>query len=155
MRSDEELFEMYRFCRPTIFFFCNLIENRLRYKTIKCSAFSPRGQLLMFLGFVASGAFRQLIVLWSQNSLLGDELGGGRGGVGFLRPDKWLHKFPQWSWSGNFTASQVHWILLQSLVIYLKSYQYLIDFYQSSEYCRQAWGRAYKRVIKVRVIQSA
>ena len=73
------------------------------------------------------------------------------GEVGFLRPDRWLHKVPQGTRSGNFTASQVHWILLQNIVIYLMSYQNLIDFFLL-ERVSIAEKRAYKRVIKVQVI---
>ena len=52
MKSDEELIERYLFRRPADFFVCNLSDFW---------AFSPRVQFLMFLRFVATGAFRQLV----------------------------------------------------------------------------------------------
>ena len=61
LRTDEELFERYRFRRPTIFFLCQLVENSVRHPTVRSLALSPMVQLLVFLRFVATGAFQQLV----------------------------------------------------------------------------------------------
>ena len=48
LRTDEELFERYRFRRPTIFFLCQLVENSVRHPTVRSLALSPMVQLLVF-----------------------------------------------------------------------------------------------------------
>ena len=73
MRRNEELLEMYRFRRPTIFFFCNLIENRIRqmYKF----GFFPKGA---FTGVFESRCLRCFPAANCSAliSMLGDESGG-------------------------------------------------------------------------------
>ncbi|XP_055997773.1 putative nuclease HARBI1 [Ostrea edulis] len=59
--ADEELYERYRFRRPTIIFLCGLIEDIVIHPTRRSLALPPMVQLLVFLRFVATGAFHQLI----------------------------------------------------------------------------------------------
>jgi hypothetical protein len=60
-RTDDELFDRYRFRRPTIIFLCGLIEDVIIHPTKRSFALPPIVQLLVFLRFVATGAFHQLI----------------------------------------------------------------------------------------------
>ncbi|XP_056015330.1 putative nuclease HARBI1 [Ostrea edulis] len=61
MRTYEELYERYRFRRPTIIFLCGIIEDIVIHPTRRSLALPPMVQLLVFLRFVATGAFHQLI----------------------------------------------------------------------------------------------
>lgn len=57
MRTDDELFERYRFRRPTIIFICDMIADTVSHGTRRSMALPPMIQLLVFLRFVATGAF--------------------------------------------------------------------------------------------------
>ncbi|XP_061192115.1 putative nuclease HARBI1 [Saccostrea echinata] len=57
LRTDDELFERYRFRRPTIMF----IQDRKTHPSKRSLALSAMIQLLVFLRFVATGAFHQLV----------------------------------------------------------------------------------------------
>jgi hypothetical protein len=60
-RTDDELFERCRFRRPTIIFLCGLIKDVIIHPTKRSLALPPIMQLLVFLRFIATGAFHQLI----------------------------------------------------------------------------------------------
>ncbi|XP_052087470.1 putative nuclease HARBI1 isoform X1 [Mytilus californianus] len=59
--DDEELFDKYRFRRPTITFILNGIHNFLHRETRRNFALSPVIQLLLFLRFVATGTHLSLV----------------------------------------------------------------------------------------------
>lgn len=61
MRTDDELFERYRFQRATINFICDMIADTLSHGTRRTMALPPMLQLLVFLRFVATRGFHQLI----------------------------------------------------------------------------------------------
>jgi hypothetical protein len=61
LRTDEEIFERYRFRRPTLFFLCDLVADDVAHPTGRSMSLPPMLQLLVFLRFVATGAFHQLI----------------------------------------------------------------------------------------------
>ncbi|XP_048259000.1 putative nuclease HARBI1 [Haliotis rufescens] len=59
--NDEELFERYRFRRCTIFFIVGLIGDELAHPTQRSHSLPPIIQVLIFLQFVATGAFHLLV----------------------------------------------------------------------------------------------
>ncbi|CAC5419272.1 unnamed protein product [Mytilus coruscus] len=59
--DDEELFDKYRFRRPTITFILNGIHHFLHRETRRNFALSPVIQLLLFLRFVATGTHLSLV----------------------------------------------------------------------------------------------
>lgn len=59
--DDNELFERYRFRRPTITFILNGIHHFLERETRRNFALSPVIQLLLFLRFVATGTHLSLV----------------------------------------------------------------------------------------------
>ncbi|XP_046585276.1 putative nuclease HARBI1 [Haliotis rubra] len=61
MYSDDQLFERYRFRRSTIFFIVDLISHKLAHPTQRSHSLPPIIQVLIFLQFVASGAFHLLV----------------------------------------------------------------------------------------------
>ncbi|XP_062596160.1 putative nuclease HARBI1 [Saccostrea cucullata] len=61
LRTDDELFERYRFRRPTIQFLFDTIGDRIEHPTKRSLALPAMVQLLVFLRFVATGAFQQLV----------------------------------------------------------------------------------------------
>ncbi|XP_061192915.1 putative nuclease HARBI1 [Saccostrea echinata] len=61
LRTDDELFERYRFRRPTIMFIYDTIQDRITHPTKRSLALPAMIQLLVFLQFVATGAFHQLV----------------------------------------------------------------------------------------------
>lgn len=61
IRTDHELFERYRFRRATIIFICDMNADTLSHRTRRSMALPPMLQLLVFLRFVATSAFHQLI----------------------------------------------------------------------------------------------
>lgn len=61
IRTDHELFERYRFRRATLIFICDMIADTLSHRTRRSMALPPMLQLLVFLRFVATSAFHQLI----------------------------------------------------------------------------------------------
>lgn len=60
IRTDHELFERYHFRRATIIFICDIADT-LSQGTRRLMALPPMLQLLVFLRFVATSAFHQLI----------------------------------------------------------------------------------------------
>ncbi|XP_061190084.1 putative nuclease HARBI1 [Saccostrea echinata] len=58
--TDDELYERFRFRRPTIVYLMTLIEHKL-INTTKNQALPPLLQLLVCLRFLATGAFHKLI----------------------------------------------------------------------------------------------
>ncbi|XP_062602285.1 putative nuclease HARBI1 [Saccostrea cucullata] len=61
MHTEEELFERYRFRRPTIIFIHNLVNGIVEHHTKRSLALPGILQLLIFLRFVATGAFHQVV----------------------------------------------------------------------------------------------
>ncbi|XP_062608924.1 putative nuclease HARBI1 [Saccostrea cucullata] len=61
MRDDDELYERYRFRRPTIIFIVDLIENYIHHPTRRSLSLPSLIQVLVFLRFVATGAFHQVV----------------------------------------------------------------------------------------------
>jgi hypothetical protein len=54
---DDEIFERYRFRRPTLIFLCDLIADAVAHPTGRSMSLPPMLQLLVFFRFVATGAF--------------------------------------------------------------------------------------------------
>ena len=71
--TDSELFERYRFRRPTIEFITNGISHLLTSSTRRNKPFLPIVQILLFLRFVATG---------SHLVLIGDHLGVSESATG-------------------------------------------------------------------------
>ncbi|KAJ8307488.1 hypothetical protein KUTeg_015572 [Tegillarca granosa] len=59
--GDEEIFVRYRFCSKTIFYITDLVSDRLMHPTRRSLPLTPLLQVLVFLRFLASGAFHLLI----------------------------------------------------------------------------------------------
>ena len=118
--NDEKLNERFRFRRPPIVFFCSLIEKKIKHQTVRCFGFFPKGTVTGDV--VVIGAFRQLVgvskftawrCIWRVGSAFADLAGH------FIRLPNGQETAHT---KQNFTASQVHRILLEFSVIYLMSY---------------------------------
>lgn len=61
MRTGDELFDRYRFRRPAIIYICDKIADTVSHGTRRSTALPPMLQILVFLRFVVTGSFHQLV----------------------------------------------------------------------------------------------
>ena len=59
--SDNELYQRYRFRRATIIFLVDMVGEAIRHETRRSNSLPPLLQVLIFLQFVATGAFHILV----------------------------------------------------------------------------------------------
>ena len=59
--SDEEMTEKYRFPRQGILFICDILQDHLGQRTLRCNAIPVVVQVITALHFVACGSFQRVI----------------------------------------------------------------------------------------------